>query len=343
MLGLIATNGSESELSFGPFLGHRRPTVAPNSGAGGIILTPYDPARDPSNPEFNGHAGMQDQTLAIASLVAVPPVVKSTLGAAFGWVGAKLGGLFGRGADAEAGLEAGALTDGAAAPTRCFPAGTKVSTPNGDVNIEDIKVGDTVYACDLQTGATVERNVTELLHNFTYHWVDVQVGSEVIRATRSHPFWIESKQDWVETADLKSGMVVRLENGHSAAITNVAMIDLQQPQPTYNFEVAVNHDYFVSGLHVLVHNGEGSYTITFASGRQYVGKGDLSRMADSAARLSAQTGDRVVITNWTPANGTVDSFVQEEMRMRAAGGPGGSTYNKINSPGNNIAAANGCP
>lgn len=107
------------------------------------------------------------------------------------------------------------------------------------------------------------------------------------------------------------------------------MIDLQQPQPTYNLEVAVDHDFFVSAFHVLVHNGDGSYVITFASGKQYIGKGDMSRMADSAARISAQTGDPVANTQWTPANGTADSFVQEEMKMRAAGGPGGNTYNQI--------------
>jgi hypothetical protein len=236
-------------------------------------------------------------------------------------------------------MEAGAL----ARATKCFPAGTKIATPDGDVSIEDVRVGDTVYACDLQTGETMKQKVTELLHNFTYHWVDVQIDSEVVRATRSHPFWVESEHDWVEAADIKIGMLVRLESGQSAAITRVSVIDLQQPQPTYNLEVAANHDYFVSALHVLVHNGDGSYTITFASGKQYVGKGDMSRMADSAARINAQTGDRVVSTQWTPANGTADSFVQEEMRMRTSGGPQGNTYNQINSPGNKIAAASGCP
>ena len=227
--------------------------------------------------------------------------------------------------------------------TRCFPAGTKVATPKGDINIEDIRVGDAVYTYDPKTGESVEQKVTGLLHNFTYHWVDVQVGSEVIRATRSHPFWVESEHEWVEAADLKRGMLLRLENGQAAAITGISVVDLQQPEPTYNLEVEVNHDYFVGATHVLVHNGEGSYTITFASGKQYVGKGDLSRMAASVARVTKQTGDRVVSTQWTPANGTADSYVQEEMRMRAAGGPGGNTHNVYNSPGNKIAAASGCP
>ena len=225
---------------------------------------------------------------------------------------------------------------------KCFPAGTKVATPNGDVNIEDVRIGDIVRTFDPKTGETAEQKVTGLLHNITYHWVDVHVGADVIRATRSHPFWVESERIWIDAAELKAGMRLRMANGNSARIADVSFVDLQQPESTYNLEVEVNHDYFVGALHVLVHNGDGSYTITFASGKQYVGKGDISRMNDSAERIFKQTGDRIVSRDWTPANGTADSFVQEEMRMREAGGPKGNTYNIINSPGDKIATAHGC-
>jgi RHS repeat-associated protein len=235
--------------------------------------------KDATNPNLDPLTRTGGACTALGNGIMLGLGAKASLGKCLGTMAAE-------GADAEVGALA----------TKCSPAGTKVSTPDGDVNIEDIKVGDTVYGCDLETGETVERKVTELLRNSTYHWVDVQVGSEMIRATRSHPFWVENKHDWVEAANLRVGMVVRLESGQPVAITSVSIVDLQQPQPTYNLEVAVDHDYFVSGLHVLVHNGDGSYTITFASGKQYVGKGDLSRMADSAARISAQTGDPVVNT-----------------------------------------------
>jgi RHS repeat-associated protein len=38
----------------------------------------------------------------------------------------------------------------------CFAAGTKVSTPSGETNIEDIKIGDMVYAYDFDNGNVVE-------------------------------------------------------------------------------------------------------------------------------------------------------------------------------------------
>ena len=36
----------------------------------------------------------------------------------------------------------------------CFIAGTKIQTPDGEVNIEDIQAGDQVYACNVDTGET---------------------------------------------------------------------------------------------------------------------------------------------------------------------------------------------
>ncbi len=136
----------------------------------------------------------------------------------------------------------------------CFAAGTKVSTPNGDVNIEDVKAGDEVWAFDFTTGKAVERKVTELMRNFTYYWVDVQVGGENIQATRRHPFWIENENRWVEAIDLKEGMSVRVLSGNTRTISGVHLRELQNSETTYNFEVETDHDYYVGQNSVLVHN-----------------------------------------------------------------------------------------
>ena len=105
------------------------------------------------------------------------------------------------------------------------------------------------------------------------------------------------------------------------------------------------HTYYaVAGsTPVLVHNGTGSYTITFSNGMQYVGKGDQARAATSAARIESEYGVTATNTDWSPATTDEESWVQEEYRMRNADGPGGNTYNKINSPGSNVADDLGCP
>jgi hypothetical protein len=147
------------------------------------------------------------------------------------------------------------LRTGAAGRIPCFSAGTKVSTPDGDKNIEDIKVGDTVYAYDFEAQEAVERVVTETPRHFTYYWIEVQIGGETITATRKHLFWVESEGCWTEAANLEDGMVVRLREAKLAAITAVTLRELDQPESTYNLVVECEHNYFVSGNGVLVHNG----------------------------------------------------------------------------------------
>ena len=76
--------------------------------------------------------------------------------------------------------------------------------------------------------------------------------SEVIGTTASHPFWSDTKQEFVEAGKLElneqvlafSGDVVRLEN----------VTPRKDLQVVYNFEVANEHVYFVTRNGVLVHN-----------------------------------------------------------------------------------------
>jgi RHS repeat-associated protein len=225
----------------------------------------------------------------------------------------------------------------------CFAAGTLVATTEGDKKIEDVRVGDTVYAHDFESGKTVERKVTATLRNHTHYWVDVRIGQETITATRGHLFWVENEQCWVKAVDLKEGMQVCLLNGRLESVSEIVVRQLTEPETTYNFEVEDVHDYFVGYTQVLVHNGDGSYTNTHDSGKVYVGKGDADRAAQSGKRITDRYNDPLVHTDWTPANGTADSFAQEANRMRQEGGPGGNTYNEINSPGEKILQENECP
>jgi hypothetical protein len=138
---------------------------------------------------------------------------------------------------------------------KCFAAGTDVETPDGEKDIEDIKAGDTVYAYDFETGRVVERRVLETVSNYTHYWADVEVAGDVLHATRGHKFWVESANDWIEAAELKPGMVVRLRNGSFGSVSKVSVRALATPETTYNLIVEDEHNYFVGDHHVLVHNG----------------------------------------------------------------------------------------
>lgn len=146
--------------------------------------------------------------------------------------------------------------------SKCFAAGTNVQTPDGEKNIEDINVGDIVYAFDFETNTVVERRVIETVSNFTYYWADVEVAGDTLQATRGHKFWVESENEWIEAAALMPEMSVRLSDGRISSVTKVSVRQLATPEYTYNLTVEHNHNYFVGVAGVLVHNGGPDFIVT---------------------------------------------------------------------------------
>lgn len=63
-------------------------------------------------------------------------------------------------------------------------------------------------------------------------------------------------------------------------------------------------------------------------------RGDRKRSQTSAQRVEAETGDKHVATEWTPAANEREAFKQESHRLDSHGGPNSeSNHNKIESPG----------
>lgn len=85
----------------------------------------------------------------------------------------------------------------------------------------------------------------------------------------------------------------------------------------------------------------GMYEITFASGKNYVGKGGLNRAIKSAIEHSTDKNtqkviDQVVNIRWKRCDDIVDAFI-EEFKYQVKRGVGNkSTYNKIWSPGKKL-------
>ena len=83
--------------------------------------------------------------------------------------------------------------------------------------------------------------------------------------------------------------------------------------------------------------GKGSYTHTFESGKQYMGKGTPRRMKVSGKELEGKTGDKLSSSNFDPSNPNTDrqALIDEAEKIQNAGGlPNPNLYNQINSPGN---------
>ena len=139
----------------------------------------------------------------------------------------------------------------------CFEEGTLVSTENGYKAIELIEPGDVVYSKNLVTGELELKQVTKTFITEGKELYELvtqdQYGNyETVKVTDNHPYWVAGESDWIDSAQLKPGMVLIDKSGNDVEV--VGLVSLGVVETTYNFEVEGNHNYFVGELEVLVHN-----------------------------------------------------------------------------------------
>ncbi|GAA3222927.1 polymorphic toxin-type HINT domain-containing protein [Nonomuraea helvata] len=144
-------------------------------------------------------------------------------------------------------------TGRALAAGQCFPGGTMVDTEHGPRAIEDIKVGDRVWAADPETGKRTLRTVARLFHRTVDSLVRITTAGGTLSATDGHPFWVQGK-GWTRAEDLRPGDA--LQNPSGAAEPVQAVSGSEGPVDVYNFEVETDHTYYVyaGSTPVLVHN-----------------------------------------------------------------------------------------
>lgn len=166
-------------------------------------------------------------------------------------------------ADAEA---KGSGSDTPSAATQCnsFPTGVQVLMADGTAKpIEDLRDGDTVMATDPQTGETAPRTVTATIttpddKDFT----DLTLTDDAnprgppvaITSTYHHPYWSETRHQWVDAGELTQGEQLRQPNG--TTLTVGAVRSYPYAVTTHNLTVDDFHTYYVlaGAASVLVHN-----------------------------------------------------------------------------------------
>jgi hypothetical protein len=131
----------------------------------------------------------------------------------------------------------------------CFPAGTPVLTLSGTMPIEKLKSGDRVLAQNLASGELTYKTVQETTLRPAMPLVQLTLGSETVRATPGHPFWVVGA-GWRVAKFLKTGDVVHSMNG---AIVIDAVAE-ERPSEVYNLVVSDLHNYFVGQQRLLVHD-----------------------------------------------------------------------------------------
>jgi hypothetical protein len=125
-------------------------------------------------------------------------------------------------------------------------------TAEGEKNIEDIQIGDWVISDNpLTPGELESKQVVDIFSRQVDNVISLYIDGEVISTTREHPFWTPN-QGWVAAEELEIGSLLQLEDGQ---IVDIDLIERVAGNfSVYNFHVDDFHTYFVSSLHILVHN-----------------------------------------------------------------------------------------
>ena len=150
------------------------------------------------------------------------------------------------------GAISGFIAGGLTSP-KCFIAGTAVAVSYGYIAIENISVGDWVWASDPDTGETELKKVVQTFINKSTELVHITVNGETISTTKEHPFYSPIK-GWTAACNLRAGDILVMLNGEYVLVEQIQHELLETPVIVYNFEVEEFHTYYVGYSKFLVHN-----------------------------------------------------------------------------------------
>ena len=180
----------------------------------------------------------------------------------------------------------------------CFVAGTVILTENGKVPIEEIQVGDYVWAWDEESGNVALKRVEDTFIRESSELVHIYVNGEEIIATPEHPFYTPV-YGWTSAAHLRAGDILVLVNGEYVVVEKIQHELLESPVKVYNFQVEDYHTYYVAEVSVLVHNSCGKTTGKFAN------NAEAARVADELGykpTSSLSHGQKVYVNNKAPSD-----------------------------------------
>ena len=154
---------------------------------------------------------------------------------------------------------------GVSSSSCCFIAGTRISTPNGVVLIEDVALGDVLTSFDVQRGVVGVSVVSMLIRRSRsgYYSLTTSDGT-IIGVTNDHPMFDPVQGSWVAidpvasaktyrevaTTDLIVGGHLLTESGKVVEVSSFEYIERQVP--VYTFSLDGHHTYYANGL--LTHN-----------------------------------------------------------------------------------------
>jgi len=129
----------------------------------------------------------------------------------------------------------------------CFVQGTLVATAKGPKPIQEIHIGDGIYAFNPSTKNIAVQKVVEIFKARGEEIFLLDFGTEEIRCTPLHRFYTER---WVYAKDLSRGDRVLSLDGQWKELK--AIKREINPQPVFNLHLDEVHNYFVGQAGLLV-------------------------------------------------------------------------------------------
>ncbi|MFK3979015.1 polymorphic toxin-type HINT domain-containing protein [Micromonospora sp. NPDC050397] len=174
--------------------------------------------------------------------ILVSALEGAAIGAAFAGAGAALGRV-GR----------------ACSKAHSFDPDTPVLLADGTTKpIKDVQIGDQVTATDPTTGTTTAQPVTALHNNNDTELTDLTIVvagvATTLHTTTHHPFWDATTSEWTDASKLRTGHLLRAQNGQTATIAEVH--NFTSSRQMRDLTVDQFHTYYVvvGETPVLVHN-----------------------------------------------------------------------------------------
>jgi len=146
----------------------------------------------------------------------------------------------------------------------CFPAGTMILTPDGNIDISRIEVGQEVYSYNHETNKAEIKKVRAIRTKYSNNLVKVMTHNhQQVCSTADHRFWTDGnyftgieKSGYVEARSLKDGdklcigwFGTKIFNAHDYVAW---VLPVKGTELVYDIEVEGNHNFYAN--HILVHN-----------------------------------------------------------------------------------------
>jgi hypothetical protein len=217
----------------------------PKTPKGGRVLTQKERniLRSRSRKDYNGTDLDIESTINKNTPISKSPKLNQ-LPSGTGGTGGRRTGTTGGGGGASGGAMGGT----------CFPHYAKVLTPNGEIEISKLSVGQTVYCFD-ENDLTIGLIESEVIEKFIHGGVEesdvyeyVFQNGNTIHVTKNHSVFT-SERKFTQIGDLKIGDSVLDQYGEPNIITSLNYVG---KMTVYNIEVDKYHTYICEGI--MVHN-----------------------------------------------------------------------------------------